>query len=232
MAGIDIVKPAVDIGLATNQLEAHQAFWRDTVGLAYDHLLKVGGGVHQHRYDLHGAVLKLNSHRDPLETTPTGFIALVVVAGHDLDTDRETETPDGTPVRLVADPRDGVRTVVTMEATDADRTARLIADGLGAERTGTRCRVGETVIDVVAAPDRAPTEARDGLGIRYLTIQVRDVESAHGHALANGLTEGFGPIRLGDTAYISFVRLPDGDWVELSQRASLTGPLPDVTRRT
>ena len=32
-------------------------------------------------------------------------------------------------------------------------------------------------------------------------------------------------------AYISFVRSPDGDWLEVSQRASLTGPLPDTAPR-
>jgi hypothetical protein len=36
---------------------------------------------------------------------------------------------------------------------------------------------------------------------------------------------------LGDTAYISFIRDPDGNWIELSQRASLTGPLPEVPSR-
>ncbi len=81
------------------------------------------------------------------------------------------------------------------------------------------------------APGREPTHQRDGLGIRYLTVQVRDVEAAHAHAVGRGCTEGLAPIRLGDVAYISFVRLPDGDWVELSQRASLTGPLPDSAPR-
>jgi lactoylglutathione lyase len=34
------------------------------------------------------------------------------------------------------------------------------------------------------------------------------------------------PIRLGDVAAISFVRDPGGNWLEISQRASLTGALP------
>ena len=229
MPGITIVKDAVDVGIATNQLEASQAFWGDTVGLRYDHLLKVGGGIHQHRYDLHGAVLKLNSHRQPLTATPTGFTALTtVVDGSD---DVELTTPDATPVLLASSIEAGIRTVIRLEATDAGRTATAIEAGLGARRAHDQCRIGETVIDVVEVPDRAPTTAREGTGIRYLTVQVRDVESAHAHALANGLVEGQAPLRLGDTAYISFVRLPDGDWIELSQRASLTGPLPDDARR-
>ncbi len=226
--GITIVKDAIDVGVATNQLEASQAFWGDTVGLRYDHLLKVGGGIHQHRYDLHGAVLKLNSHRQTLTATPTGFAALTtVVEGRE---DTELTTPDGTPVLLASSIESGIRTVIRLEATDAAHTAATIASGLGARRAHDQCRVGETVIDVVEVPDRAATTVREGTGIRYLTIQVRDVESAHAHALDHGLVEGLAPLRLGDTAYVSFVRLPDGDWVELSQRASLTGPLPDVPR--
>jgi hypothetical protein len=30
---------------------------------------------------------------------------------------------------------------------------------------------------------------------------------------------------LGDVAYISFVRDPDGNWIEISQRKSITGSL-------
>jgi hypothetical protein len=33
-------------------------------------------------------------------------------------------------------------------------------------------------------------------------------------------------VKLGETAFISFVADPDGAPVEISQRASLTGPLP------
>lgn len=225
MEPFEIVKPAVDIGVATNRLDASQAFWGETMGLRYDHLLKIGGGIHQHRYDLHGAVLKLNSHRDELADTPTGFVAITTVV-EDAD-DQELTTPDGTPVLVASSIEDGIRTVVRLEATDADRTAGVLQSALGAWRSAEQCRIGETVIDVVDVPDREPTTVREGTGIRYLTIQVRDLDAAHAHAIAHGAVEGLAPLRLGDTAYVSFVLLPDGDWIELSQRASLTGPLPD-----
>jgi len=35
------------------------------------------------------------------------------------------------------------------------------------------------------------------------------------------------PFNMGKTARISFITDPDGNWIELSQRASLTGPLPN-----
>jgi lactoylglutathione lyase len=33
------------------------------------------------------------------------------------------------------------------------------------------------------------------------------------------------PVKLGDVAHISFVRDPDGNWIEISQRKSITGTL-------
>lgn len=229
MTGIEIVKHAVDIGTATNHLALAQTFWGDTIGLPFDHLLKVGGGVHQHRYDLHGAVLKLNHHRDPLEDLPTGYVGLTTLAP--VSDTRLLLDPDKVPITLVPALPDGVRTEIHLEVRDLARTLEAIVGGLGASADGEGARIGESRFDLRELPDRPATHRRDGTGIRYLTVQVRDVESAHAHALAHDLTEGLAPVRLGDTAYISFVRLPDGDWVELSQRASLTGPLPDVANR-
>ena len=37
--------------------------------------------------------------------------------------------------------------------------------------------------------------------------------------------EALAPLTLGTTARISMVRDPDGNWIELSQRASITGSL-------
>lgn len=66
------------------------------------------------------------------------------------------------------------------------------------------------------------------LGFRYLTVQVWDARREHAHLLDTGWRELTAPVRLGDTAFISFVIDPDGTPIEISQRASLTGPLPDA----
>jgi lactoylglutathione lyase len=62
-------------------------------------------------------------------------------------------------------------------------------------------------------------------GYRYLTIQVYDVRAVHADVVARGGREGRPPVRLGEVAFISFVRDPDGNWLEISQRKSLTGSL-------
>ena len=62
-------------------------------------------------------------------------------------------------------------------------------------------------------------------GFQYLTVQVWKVDEEHSAFIARG---GKRPSRLktlGTTARISFIQDPDGNWIEISQRASLTGSL-------
>jgi lactoylglutathione lyase len=226
-SALEIVKAAVDVGISTNDLPAHQAFWGDELGLRLDHVLPVRRGMDQHRYDLHGAVLKVNVHADPLPTDAvTGYSAIALVDPvRAADGIQGRTGPDGLRVALTPPTRDGTAVNVMVEASDVDRTLDVLEATFGGTRADATLRLGETKLSVKQRPDRPPTPGLEGLGIRYLTVQVRDVDAAHAHAVANGMTEGLAPIRLGDVAKISMVRLPDGDFIELSQRASLTGPL-------
>lgn len=231
MRAIEIVKPAIDVGFQTNLWHLHEPFWRDSVGLPYNHLLKVGGGIHQHRFDLHGAVCKVNSVRSGLATDEaTGYQGLIISS----PTGRTGSylTPDGTRIE-VADPQtlpSGVATIIQVDASDHAATVAAL-EALGGVVGPNGVAFGESLVDVREVPDRPPTNAMTAAGFRYLTLQVADVRSAFAHALDNGFTEGRTPIRLGDVAFFGMVRLPDGDWIELSQRASLTGPLPDDAPR-
>ncbi len=227
-----LAKPAVDCGVLTNNLDPNLSFWSDQVGLPYEELLKVGGGVHQHRLGLHGAVLKLNSARAPLAAGNTGIRALRIAAA--IEEPRDMVSPDGCRVSLVPAGFEGIAAAeVTLAVSNVERTRRLVIDGLGAiEDDAHRFRLGESLLRLVSEPDRAPTETRNVAGYSYLTVQIFDVEAEHERLLRLGFVEGLAPVKLGETAYISFVRLPDGDWLELSQRASLTGPLPTTARST
>ena len=222
---MDLAKDCLDVGLYTENIAALRAFYEDELGLPYEELLKAGRGVHQHRLGLHGGVLKLNASREPLPEAPAGLRRLVVASP---DGPRSLVDPDGNEVELVPPGQDGVDAVaVHWASTDPDRLGRLLADGFDASPAGSgRWRVGTTVLVLEGggSADVGPMRAR---GIRYVTAQVRDVRAEHARLLDLGWTEGTAPIRLGDVAYISFVRDPDGTWVEVSQRASLTGPLPD-----
>jgi len=85
-------------------------------------------------------------------------------------------------------------------------------------------RCGASQIRLAEGPATHDPE-QQARGYRYLTIQVFDVKGVHAGILARGGREGRPPVRLGEVAHISFVRDPDGNWLEISQRKSLTGSL-------
>ena len=45
---MQLAKPALDIGLYTNNVDAMLAFWQEQVHVEFSELLKVGGGLHQY----------------------------------------------------------------------------------------------------------------------------------------------------------------------------------------
>ena len=49
---MNLAKHCIDVGVRTNNIDAMLEFWTKEVGLPYMELLKVGGGVHQHRLSL------------------------------------------------------------------------------------------------------------------------------------------------------------------------------------
>ena len=230
MPEVELAKDRIDVGHYTNRWESGaEAFWRDTVGLAYEELLKVGGGVHQHRFGVRGSVCKVNTARADLVDAPTAFRRLRI-ADDGLDEPRLLLDPDGTEVELVPAGHEGVTDLAVVWATrDVAGLGRLLAEGFGASSEGDdRWRLGTSVLALVHDAEAPEVGGMFARGFRYLTVQVRDVRAAHAHLLATGWTEGRAPVKLGETAFISFVRDPGGSWVEVSQRASLTGPLPDV----
>ena len=220
---MNFAKPCLDVGLYTDRDEDLRAFYVDRLGLPYEELLKAGRGVHQHRVGLHGSVLKLNSSREPLEDAPTNFTEIGIRAGRE----EHLADPDGTPVRLSLDI---AQVAIRWRSSDPDRLVQLLRDGFDAEDLGHRdrrhLRVGETAL--VIEPGGGPVGPMRSRGFRYLTVQVFDVREEHARLCSLGWTEGTAPIKLGETAFISFVLDPDGAPIEISQRASLTGPLPDA----
>jgi hypothetical protein len=226
---VRLAKDRIDVGHYTNRwATGAEAFWRDEVGLPYEELLKVGNGVHQHRFGLRGSVCKVNAARAELPSAPSAFRRLRI-ASEAVAEPVLLHDPDGTEVELV--PAADLQDLAVVWATrDADGLGRLLVDGFGAtDEGGGRYRIGTSLLELVEDASTPAVEAgMFAAGFRYLTVQVWDVRAAHAHLLAAGWTEGWAPVKLGETAFISFVRDPGGSWIEVSQRASLTGPLPDA----
>ena len=92
------------------------------------------------------------------------------------------------------------------------------------ERVGEgRYRCGDSLV-VVAERGKVERSAEwRGPGYRYMTVQVWDCLAEYDGILARGGTSGGAPRVLGDTVRFAFVCDPDGNHIEISQRASLTG---------
>lgn len=224
---MQLAKPRFDIGLATNDLALMLAFWQGEAGIPLDHVLPIRRGQDQHRHDVLGSVLKINHHESQLpDTSPSGYRELLI-AREGLTAPRPLADPEGNRVTLVPPGHDGVTQIgVRIGVRDLAAHRRFYAEALGLteERPGV-FRAGESLIILETDPD-APADAEmRGHGWRYITFQVFKVDAEHAAVLAQGGREAMAPVTLGTTARISMVRDPDGNWIELSQRASITGSL-------
>jgi catechol 2,3-dioxygenase-like lactoylglutathione lyase family enzyme len=227
---MNLAKPRVDIGLNTNNLDAMLAFWQDEVGVPFDHVLPIRKGMKQHRHDAAGSVLKINHHEAALPQTPPSGYAELLIARDGLSAPRTLRDPDGNAVTLVPRGLHGVEQIgIRLKVRDLAAHRRFYAEGLGlAEEpaaNGAAFRAGETVLLLEQSPD-APADAKmEGKGWRYITFQLFKCDAEHARILAHGGREAVAPVTLGTTARISMVRDPDGNWIEISQRASITGSL-------
>ncbi len=236
---MELAKRFVDVGIFTNRLDEMRAFYGERVRLPYEELLPVGGGVRQYRYGLLGSVLKINHARDPLPPRVAGGYRKLSISDPRTPMPLPMQDPDGNAIELVPTGQRGVNQIeINIGVTDEAAFEHFYADALQAERLGAgRFKLGETIISFQHDPaavraQRSQSSAADvvaamrAVGMRYMTVQVRDCDGEHRRFMSMGVCEGAAPVTLGTVARISFIRDPDGNFIEISQRASLTGPLP------
>ena len=228
---MNLAKPRVDIGLNTNRLDEMLAFWQGEMGVPFDHVLPIRRGVKQHRHDANGSVLKINSHFEALPGTPPSGYAELLIARDGLAAPMHLRDPDGNAVTLVPKGSAGINQIaIRLKVRDLGAHRRFYVEGLGlTEETGSghgaAFRAGETLLLLDPSPDAPSDATMDGKGFRYITFQVFKCDEEHARVLAHGGREAMAPTTLGTTARISMVRDPDGNWIEISQRASITGSL-------
>jgi lactoylglutathione lyase len=227
-----LAKPRIDIGLFTNRLEAMLDFYQNEVGIAFDHALPLGGGRMQHRHDMAGSVLKINAAREAMdEGAPTGYRE-ILIARDGLLGPKRLRDPDGNAVTLVPRGLFGIHQIgIKLNVRDANAHRRFYALALGLpdvpEEGGNSFYCGDSVIMVENASD-APDDAQlSGTGLRYITVQIFDADEEYRAILARGGGAGTEPHTMGKIARFGFVRDPDGNWIEISQRFSLVGPPSD-----
>jgi lactoylglutathione lyase len=222
-----LAKECIDIGIYTNQREEQLAFWQNKVGLPFEELLKVGGGSHQLRHSLNGSIFKLNHSRNDIpDTSPSGYTELLI-ARPEIDDPASMIDPDGSKVTLVPEGYAGITKIgIRMTVSNLTRFQNFYNDMLQIEQIDdTTFKWATTIFLLTEDPDHKPPSEMRGLGYRYITVQVWKVDEEHANFLARGGTEASAPRTLGATARISFIKDPDENWIEVSQRASLTGDL-------
>lgn len=227
---MQLAKNVIDVGLSTNNLEPMLRFWQQDAAIRFDHVLPVRRGQKQYRHDEQGSVVKINHHAEPLpEAAPSGYRELMI-ARRGLEMPQRMVDPDGNRVQLVPPGYDGVTQIaVAVAVRSLSEHLRFYGDTLGfAEQSwsgGPAFRLGDSLI--LLKEDRAANidPVRQARGWRYVTLQVADIDAVHEELRSKGVREGLAPITLGDVARISMILDPDGNWIELSRRASIVGTL-------
>lgn len=223
---MDLAKQHLDIGLFSNLRDEQLQFWQQSVGLEYDHMGKLGGDAQQHRHHMNGSILKMNHARDPLPELPPSGIVGLQIAREGIVAVQTLRDPDGNLVELVPPGHDGVEGIaIQVKVNDPAAHEHFWTHVMGFERVAEGSyRCGDTLVKVV---EQGSVEHRGdqwrGRGYRYLTVQVFDCVAEYEAILAKGGQSGGEPTVLGDTVRMAFVMDPDGNHIEISQRASLTG---------
>jgi len=224
---LELAKPAVDVGLFTNDREEMLRFWQQEAGVAFSELLPLGGGVQQLRHAIGDSVLKINHCRDRLPEAPPSGIRRLNIAVPGRSAISELQDPDGNALRQVPPGQEGIsQLAVDIAVSNLEAHRHFYGEVLGLPGVDIAAfACGASLLRLYEADDVARDPEQRARGYRYLTVQVYDVRSVHARVLERGGREGRAPLRLGDVAHISFVRDPDGNWIEISQRKSITGSL-------
>ena len=222
---MNLAKPAIDVGLFVDgDCSAVLNHWSQTVGTSFDEMLPTGGGVRQHRHVLGNSVIKINHSRETLDPSPPSGYRELLIADAKVTTKTDVTDPLGNVVTLVP-PGDVTQLRLRVATPDVTGLLRFYREVLELESvSSTVLSCGDSLIEVVPGPRPTPSGLR-GQGFRYITVQVHDVVAEHRSILNRGGTEGAAPVQLGDVAYVSFIKDPNDNWIEISQRKSLTGTL-------
>ncbi|MGH7840727.1 MAG: VOC family protein [Candidatus Binataceae bacterium] len=230
---MELNRPQVDVGIFTNRIDAMKAFYGDNLGLQFESVLPVGGGFTQHRYVANGSIIKLMESRDPLPRRHPGGYETLIIASSKVTQPEVLNDPDGNTVELVPPGHGDVtqQVAVRLGVSDVDLFDDFYTKAFPAKRLDHhRYLIGETTFATFRHPlarrlKPAPmanllevVKAMASLGIRYVTVQVKNCDAAFAELTGAGANVGVAPANFGNVARAAFVRDPDGNYIELAQR--------------
>jgi catechol 2,3-dioxygenase-like lactoylglutathione lyase family enzyme len=159
---------------------------------------------------------------------PSGYRE-VIIASDGVKKPRSMADPDGNQICLVPPGHEGVAQLdIRMGVRSLDQHRKFYGDILGFAEPrpgGAAFRLGDSLVALEEDSAAAIEPPRQASGWRYITLQVADIDAVHENLRSKGVREGLEPITLGDVARISMILDPDGNWIELSRRASIVGSL-------
>jgi catechol 2,3-dioxygenase-like lactoylglutathione lyase family enzyme len=225
-----LARPTFDVCVHTNNIVDMQRFWEHDVGLAYEGTLIIRDDLIQHRMRVGDSVIKINHYRHPLPPAVRSGYQNVLIARDGVVRTRTRTDPDGNRMTEIPAGDFGIVDLgVVLHARDVTATRRFYERRLGLDAEGgdtVHVRVGRSRVIVLPDPHARINPPIQGRGWRFLTLPVVNVDNAFARAVTSTSEyPGIPPRQLGELARYAFVRDPDGNWVELSQRAA---PLADA----
>ena len=229
---MELARPQLDVGLFTNKLEEAQAFYGEKLGLRFESILPVPGGVNQHRYLSNGGVIKVMHSQQPLPPRRPGGYLRLIIASPNVTAPQTLLDQDGNDVELVPPGHNGVTQLeVVIGVSNPAMFDAFYDKAAGAQRPGPgRYKIGETIFSVLKDPAARPAPAASfantletvnamaALGIRYVTLQVRNCDAVFSAMREGGASEALKPMTVGNVLRVGFVRDPDGNFIEIVQR--------------
>ena len=229
---MDLAKQSVDVGIFTNNLESMQEFYGKTLGLPFESVMPVGGGIKQYRYLANGSVIKLMHTTEPLSRRHPGGYETIMIASSTAKIPRFLPDPDHNSVEVIPTGHDDITQLeIRVGVIDPDAFSTFYTQALGAIAIGgNRFKIGDTIVAVFHEPETKKVallpfanalevvKGMAGLGIRYITLGVKDCGAAFAALKQAGAAEALAPVNFGTVARIAFVRDPDGNFIELAQR--------------
>ena len=160
------------------------------------------------------------------KSTPSGLKGLSIA--RDISNELNYETNSGEFVRVLPRGTDGIQGIaVTITSENPSRLENFYVKVLQFESVAPfKCRCGDTILIFQKGTGATETKTFVGEGFRYLTIQVCDATATCNAIKTMGGRIAMEPLWFGKIAKVGFVLDPDGNWLEISARASLTGISP------
>ena len=231
---MELAKKHVDLGLFATNIDSDLSFWQSTVGLKFDHSLQleaplVPAATTQHRHDANGSVIKVNHFHDRFIHSldePSGYRGITIAKNLDKEVRYTTSSKEF--VRVIPKGTDQIEGIaITVVSNNTSRLKDYYTKVLGLKSAGSNTvRCGDSLLFLEKGVGGNPTSTFVGEGFRYLTIQVFDADKTCSEIKSRGGRIGMKPISVGKIARVGFALDPDGNWIEISARTSLTGIPP------